>query len=196
MQPEESFPGIVWRDVEGHAPALRPLADFLGAINLLMTDDPDFDSEHHELLVFASRECIETVYTHACRDLSREQAGILCGRAYVSERGQYYLALDTALPATTQGDSTHVKFQWESWEEIWGLLDKDSEILGWYHTHPGLGVFLSQTDMRTQENHFRAPWQIAMVVDPIQDQIGIFSGSLGLPLKQYLLYAAQSRELP
>lgn len=196
MQSEESLSGIVWRDVEGHAPAMRPLADFLGSIDLLMTDRPDFDSEPHDLLVFATRECIETVYTHACRDLSREQAGILCGRAYVTERGQYYLALDAALPAATQGDSTHVKFRWESWEEIWGQLGKDSEILGWYHTHPGLGVFMSQTDMRTQANHFCAPWQIALVVDPVQDQIGVFHGSLGLPLQQYFIYAPRSSESP
>ena len=180
--------------MQGHAPALRPLADFLCTIDLLMTEGPDLDSEHQELLVFATRECIETVYAHACQDLSREQAGILCGRAYVSEREQYYLALDIALPASTQCDSTHVKFQGESWEQIWGRLEKDSEILGWYHTHPGLGVFMSQTDMRTQENHFRAPWQIAMVVDPVQDQIGIFRGSLGMPVGQYSLYSAKSGE--
>ena len=38
---------------------------------------------------------------------------------------------------------------------------------GWYHSHPGLSVFMSATDCTTQENNqaMNEPW-LAIVIDP------------------------------
>lgn len=189
---------IIWQDVEGHQPMVRPLSDFLAGIDLLTSCNPAFFPEHQELLVSVDRNCVDTIQTHVRQEVSREQAGILCGRAYVNEHEQYYLTVDAALPASTHGDSTHFKFRQESWEEIWGALGAGTEVVGWYHTHPGLGVFLSQIDMRTQQLYFRAPWQIAMVLDPVHDQIGFFYGLQGLPLPehQYFVYSPKSSGTP
>ena len=46
-------------------------------------------------------------------------------------------------------------------------------VVGWYHSHPGFGCWLSSTDMNTQSS-FEAlnPRAVALVVDPIQSVKG------------------------
>ena len=46
-------------------------------------------------------------------------------------------------------------------------------VVGWYHSHPGFGCWLSGTDMNTQQS-FEAlnPRAVAVVVDPIQSVKG------------------------
>lgn len=50
-------------------------------------------------------------------------------------------------------------------------------IVGWFHTHPGHSVFLSLTDLRTQDIHFTLKYQVALVLDPLTEafNFGIFS---------------------
>jgi hypothetical protein len=51
----------------------------------------------------------------------------------------------------------------------------DKRILGWYHTHPGFGIFLSEMDMFIHRNFFNLPWQLAYVYDPHADEDGMFT---------------------
>ena len=51
-------------------------------------------------------------------------------------------------------------------------------IIGWIHTHPGLGIFLSGTDQRTyRDNMASAPDGrfLAVVVDPLKGEDGVFT---------------------
>ena len=43
-----------------------------------------------------------------------------------------------------------------------------AQVVGWHHTHPGLGLFLSEYDQFIHRNFFAGPWQVAMVVRPRQ----------------------------
>ena len=52
----------------------------------------------------------------------------------------------------------------------------DKLVLGWYHTHPAYGVFLSEHDMFIHRNFFAEPHHVAVVIDPQQvrrDQVGV-----------------------
>lgn len=51
-------------------------------------------------------------------------------------------------------------------------------LVGWFHTHPGHGPYLSDTDLsRTHEVFFREPYQIAIVLDNLTPgfDTGVFS---------------------
>jgi len=48
-------------------------------------------------------------------------------------------------------------------------------ILGWFHSHPDFGCFLSTTDLKTQQYFFPESYQVALVVDPIRDIIEFFT---------------------
>lgn len=71
-----------------------------------------------------------------------------------------------------------------TWEALAPQLEEigaDRTIVGSYHSHPGVGVFLSPTDMITQQSAFAHPWQIALVIDPQSEEIGFFTGEMGIP---------------
>ncbi len=53
-------------------------------------------------------------------------------------------------------------------------LYPDQIFVGWHHTHPGYGVFLSGTDTSTHRNYFNLPWMVALVVDPKSEEMGFF----------------------
>ena len=54
---------------------------------------------------------------------------------------------------------THVTFTQDTWEHIYQIKDRDypdARIVGWYHSHPGFGVFLSDHDTFIHKNFFSA----------------------------------------
>ena len=53
--------------------------------------------------------------------------------------------------------------------------DDNLRIVGWWHSHPGIGCFLSSTDFRTQEFFFPESYQVALVVDPIREEFKFFT---------------------
>lgn len=57
---------------------------------------------------------------------------------------------------------------------MWSLfLGRPEMVVGWYHSHPGFGCWLSGVDINTQQS-FEALNQraVAVVIDPIQSVKG------------------------
>lgn len=174
--------GILWQESQNiYQPIHRPLSDFLSAIDLVSGSGSLPAS--CPLLVFIEHDSMASMKRHAEQDILREQAGILCGQAYQSDK-QRYVVIESAIAADTLGDAGHFRFHEDSWQHLWESLNDSHNIIGWYHTHPGMGIFLSATDLRTQQLYFSSPWQIATVIDPISREIGIFYGLLGMRLEE------------
>lgn len=58
-------------------------------------------------------------------------------------------------------------------------------IVGWYHSHPGHGLFLSQTDLETHmQFHQFSPYAISLVADPKSSEFGIWIYENGLGVVQ------------
>ncbi|MCL6629131.1 MAG: hypothetical protein K6U00_05990, partial [Armatimonadetes bacterium] len=77
----------------------------------------------------------------------------------------------------TEAVKTSVKFTHKSWEYMNQVKDKKflkKRIVGWWHTHPGFGIFLSSFDTFIHSNFFNLPWQIAFVIDPVSGKDGFF----------------------
>lgn len=53
--------------------------------------------------------------------------------------------------------------------------DDNLRVVGWWHSHPGIGCFLSGTDIKTQKYFFPEAYQVALVVDPIKDEFKFFT---------------------
>jgi len=71
----------------------------------------------------------------------------------------------------------HVTFTQDTWEHIYAVKDQkypSERIVGWYHSHPGFGVFLSDHDTFIHKNFFSSPGQVAWVFDPHSDEEGCF----------------------
>lgn len=149
------------------------------------------------LTVFFERTAFNQMLRDCNLDRKREHAGILVGNAFRYDNNSSYVVVrQTVLAPATLGTGVNVNFTTRSWEALWRSIewDRDRRVVGWYHTHPGLGVFLSGTDLRTQSAFFPNPWQLAVVVDPVKkpNEVGFFAGKNGDRVGQ-VLYIASAR---
>lgn len=116
------------------------------------------------------------VEKHSYSNLEAEVGGMLFGK--VVDDTTKISGFIPALKATAEQIS--LTFTHEVWEEILREGDRTfpgDQIVGWYHTHPSFGVFLSEYDLFIQTNFFGSKGQLALVVDPIAGKMGWFESS-------------------
>jgi len=135
-------------------------------------------------MIGISREAMAAMERHVRSDLRREQVGLLFGRVTAREDGAGSTThVDCAIPiGTSNASATHVVLTHESAGDVAQALSampSGATVVGWFHSHPGLGVFLSGTDLRTQRDCFGADWQVAVVLDPQRSEMGVFAGPDG-----------------
>lgn len=139
-------------------------------------------------LVFIEKEALASLYDYLESDQRREHGGVLAGFPYLDPTsGQYFVAVRKVIPAMdSEGSGVHLKFTSASWGHIAGILEEEGlpglSVVGWFHSHPGLGVFMSATDQATQRAFYHHPWSLAVVVDPRSQRTGWFAGPESLPL--------------
>jgi proteasome lid subunit RPN8/RPN11 len=118
-------------------------------------------------------EAARQIRQHARASNKAEVCGVLVG----SENGNV-TSVEASIPgANAVQGGTHVTFTQDTWEHIYRIKDRDypeARIVGWYHSHPGFGVFLSDHDTFIHKNFFSAPRQVAWVYDPHSDEEGCF----------------------
>ncbi len=123
--------------------------------------------------VVMEAEVARKIRQHARTSMKTEVCGVLLGSA---EQDRTVIEACIAGINAAQGGA-HVTFTQDTWEHIYKIKDQqfpDSKIVGWYHSHPGFGVFLSEHDLFIQENFFSSPQQVAWVYDPHTDEEGCF----------------------
>jgi proteasome lid subunit RPN8/RPN11 len=118
---------------------------------------------------------------HVSSDTSVEQGGLLLG--YEETHPSWprpVVIIDRALEAKhTVGHIARLTFTHETWLEFERETDELRERginrrrVGWYHSHPGHGIFLSGYDLDVCEN-FSRPTHVALVVDPVNNDGGFF----------------------
>lgn len=126
-------------------------------------------------IVYFAEDVLAAMKRHALSDTKHEIAGVLVGQA--GPDSNVVLVHAAIAAANTRSSAGNVTFTHESWAQINEQLDSrypDYVIVGWYHSHPNFGVFLSSYDTFIHQNFFSAPWQIAYVVDPIRGDEGCF----------------------
>ena len=127
--------------------------------------------------VVVIREAVlEAILDFSAKDLSREQGGFLLGRVY-NDAPQYVVVRHFHPAIQAQGNLSSLTFTHETWAALTQEIETNfpsESLVGWQHTHPGLGVFLSTQDLFIQRNFFAQSWQLAMVVDPRRQEFGFF----------------------
>jgi proteasome lid subunit RPN8/RPN11 len=134
---------------------------------------------HPYFPVFIAQSAFLRLVEHAASDLGSEVGGILVGNWLIDAVAlQQFIVIETALPArfTRQG-SVYLTFTQDSLVDLHADMDEHypgKKIVGWYHTHPGMGVFLSSYDAWLHRHFFPEPWQVALVIDPNSATGGFF----------------------
>jgi proteasome lid subunit RPN8/RPN11 len=118
-------------------------------------------------------EVVRKIRQHARTSMKSEICGVLVGQ---DRPGR--IEIQASIPGVNAEEAgTHVTFTQDTWEHIYQVKDKqypDHRIVGWYHSHPGFGVFLSDHDTFIHKNFFASPGQVAWVFDPHSDEEGCF----------------------
>jgi len=150
----------------------------IGQIDMANLEDKFFIGEETEYRVILNEKAYRDIMAHGRTDLQIELCGVLMGHVYKDTYGVYLAVTDIIRGRNASEKTTSVTFTHSTWEHIHKEMEKDKyagkRIVGWYHMHPGFGVFLSEVDLFAHRNFFNAPWQIAMVVDQKAKKSGVF----------------------
>jgi len=116
---------------------------------------------------------LATIEKHAYSILDAEVGGMLFGDV----EGGITKIVGSVPASKASAEQISLTFTHEVWEDILKQgeeLFPGMRIVGWYHTHPSFGLFLSEYDAFIQQNFFSSPGQVALVIDPIAGDMGWF----------------------
>ncbi|MDR2846665.1 MAG: Mov34/MPN/PAD-1 family protein [Candidatus Methanoplasma sp.] len=127
--------------------------------------------------LFVSENAVNNMIEHADRgaDVRKEIMGLMMGTVFKDNEGEYALVTDIAT-GDLEADEVSVRFDPASMEKLFGSIDSSEgrDIVGWYHSHPGFGCYLSDVDIRTHEGIFGNDTGFAIVIDPDQKTVAAF----------------------
>ena len=133
--------------------------------------------ERGQVTVLLHARALREMAAHAESDREREVGGALLGRAYLHEE-RLYVEVRSALPARSNDHGpVHFTFNADAWSGLHrdrAVTYPELDIVGWFHTHPGLGVFYSADDVVVHSAAFVMPWHVGQVIDPVRRETGIF----------------------
>lgn len=157
-----------------------------------------FPAVRHGFRIYISEEAFDRATERGQADLTREVGGVLIGKVYQDESGPF-LKVDATIDALYADEKgTELTFTQDTWDYIHQELEskhKDKKIVGWYHTHPGFGIFLSDRDLFIHQSFFNLPYQIALVYDPKSHEHGVFAWHDNEPARCRQYWVGQEENL-
>ncbi len=108
-------------------------------------------------------QLLDKVTKYSVQSKPREAIGLLGGK---EQRSNELIILD--IHFVSVGDETSVSFSEEDFKAFEEVLEEECYCVGWWHSHPGFGLFLSQTDINTHIYSFQLhnELSVALVVEP------------------------------
>jgi proteasome lid subunit RPN8/RPN11 len=155
--------------------------------------------ERESIPCFLRVSAVEAMFDHALEHPQVEAGGMLVGRVCRDEAGGY-LRVEGVVPALlAQRTMTRLTFTHEAWAQVHADLAArfpHLQVVGWFHTHPGLRVFFSAPDLFLHRSLFRRPSDVAVVLDLFSRQWGLFSWHGDCPelAAGFFVYAQEPEE--
>lgn len=149
--------------------------------------------ENDDVKVYIKQDVYKALEKLSASDTGKELGSIIIGD-YGNELGKTHVVISEYIEAKyTDASASTLTFTHETWDYVHAEHERrypNKRIIGWQHTHPNYGIFLSNYDLFIQENFFNLPFQIAYVIDPIQNLRGFFQWKNGKieKLKGYYIY--------
>ncbi|MCR4644641.1 MAG: hypothetical protein K5695_04430, partial [Oscillospiraceae bacterium] len=131
----------------------------------------------HDKNIYILQSVYKEIHEFTKDKLTVESGGMLMGYT-VQANGKTNIIIDGFIEGKhSEGTPTTLKFTHETWDYVHKEADEhfpNDKIIGWIHTHPNFGIFLSNYDKFIHQNFFNDENQIAYVIDPIQYIEGFF----------------------
>lgn len=154
--------------------ALQPeLTENMLPQNILLIGDRVEENKNIYILQSVYKE----IHKFTQNKTTNESGGMLVG-TILEEFGKTNIIISGFVEAKyCEATPTTLKFTHETWEYVHKEIEKKhpgKKIVGWIHTHPDFGIFLSEYDKFIHQNFFNEDYQVAYVVDPIQKIEGFY----------------------
>ncbi|MFA5771938.1 MAG: Mov34/MPN/PAD-1 family protein [Thermoplasmata archaeon] len=130
-----------------------------------------------DVAFYISNDCFARIMNDAVfyGNKHLECLGLIIGKFY-EWKGRQYSIGSGIVSSKIDSSQTHVRFDRNSLDDLCknlGVLG-DQLVVGWYHSHPGHGCFMSAIDVSTQKRLFNSSLHSAIVVDPFINTIKVF----------------------
>ena len=113
----------------------------------------------------------------ASQDRNAECVGLLLGEV-IAEGTSRVVHISAIAPAKgAVGTRSSIRLSTDAWQEMLRVRDtrySELRVLGWFHTHVGWGVFMSDADVFLHRHFFPHPNMISYVLDPTTGRDGFF----------------------
>lgn len=159
-----------------------------------------------EYKIFINYQIIAKAMKHGLKDTINELGGLLTGNIYSDKRIDddfLYVDVKDIYPIARVGVQKKFSF---SEEELENLKEEaaeknpDSTVVGWYHSHPGWGVDLSDEDQDTHMNFFNHNSSVLLVVESVSKDFAIYKtdekDQRASKSKGYVIYCDTNDEIP
>jgi proteasome lid subunit RPN8/RPN11 len=160
----------------------KPVEKLIPTADRTKTVEPKGVIQPDDLHIFLNEAILREVVDWSKTDVHHELGGVFVGELF-AWRGMEYLEIGGYIRASHyENTAASFRFTHDSWSAITREREQkygDKLVVGWHHTHPGYGIFLSGTDMFSHRNFFNLPWMFAMVVDPRAESLGFFQWKKG-----------------
>jgi proteasome lid subunit RPN8/RPN11 len=188
-----------WQD-QSESTALPALSSFLATLTAAQTAHlAPLGNASPRIAI--SADCFKAMLQHL-RPARVERGGLLVGQAFRgcgSMDEPELVAVDRSVESTAF-DATGVSLRMEAavWEAARPLLRDEARIVGWYHSHPDLGAFFSDTDRTTQRAFFRQRYSVGIVIDPVRAQLRAYLGPecREIPAENIIVHDARGASSP
>lgn len=174
-----------WQELE----PLQP--ETISVETVLLSEDLQRWKAVADSAVVIHTDVMQQMQAHASSS-TNEIMGILRGRVLAEGGRMLTLVLRAEAIERASETRTSVHVTLASWQQAWSTMQDDFPVVGWYHSHPGFGIFFSPTDSASQRAYFREPWQVGVVIDPQSGAVGAFLGSESLPVTVWTVSRLQT----
>ena len=103
-----------------------------------------------------------------------EIGGFLLGNVYPDKKDTYQISIEHFVEITPDSNNNvTLKFGDKAWDELHNAQQehKGMKVVGWFHTHPGHGLFLSQMDINEHFELFQERYQVALEIEPTTQRL-------------------------
>jgi proteasome lid subunit RPN8/RPN11 len=135
-------------------------------------------------LVIINREAFKVMRDHGVSGLPNEVGGLLLGKPCLNSEDDPLVWVCHAVKGICKSGRAEVTIDSRTYEKAWIVLDQHEQrgeilvVVGYYHTHPDFGVFMSRPDQEEMVAKWRRRYNIAVVLDPMRGVWGAFGYSI------------------
>ena len=135
-------------------------------------------------LVFIESDALRSIYDHAAEGFPVEIGGYYLGMPLIDTTSKVCATyIQECVRAIATSTRTHVTMHAETFRAVEERrAEKETLVVGYYHSHPGLSVFQSGEDLHNFRSYHPERYQIAVVADSTlvnRDKLDLHSAWIG-----------------